>query len=146
MHAVGCTRPTWRWKEANRGGDKDGGKEWWMQNALSHNIPRGSQPPTLDFCGFSERVLKDNPMFSLTAPTPLLILRLEQKKIWIFSTQHAGISFLNPYYPWWKSLRPWIRQRSITKCKIAPRGRLKVQLPKHIQIQIQFQEFLYKNK
>ena len=42
MHAVGCSRPTWRWKEANR-------RRWrwrerqrrgrWMRFARSHNIP-----------------------------------------------------------------------------------------------------------
>lgn len=48
------------------------------------------------YCVFTERVLKNNPIFSLTATTPLLILCLEPKKIWIFSTQHAGILFLNP--------------------------------------------------
>lgn len=87
---------------------------------------RGSQPPTLGFCGFSERVLKDNPIFSLTAPTPLLVLCLERKKIWIFSTQHAGILFLNPYYPWWKSPRLWISQKRehSKKKKTAPKGRL----------------------
>lgn len=97
MHAVGCRRPTCRQNEANKGGDGEEAR-WgrWMQYAHSHNIPRGSKPPRC-FPEFSERVLKDNPIFRLTAPTPLLILCLElEEDLNILNSACQDFVFLNP--------------------------------------------------
>lgn len=78
MYAVGWTQPTWRRKEANKARRKTAGvgglllDGWdrWMRHAHPHHIPGGSQPFRLRFCGFSERVIQNNPIFSLTALTP----------------------------------------------------------------------------
>lgn len=102
MHAVGCSRPTWRLKEENRRRRKWGDRwDRWMRRMVT---PRGRRFSTSCYCRFSKRALKDNPIFSLMASTPLLILCLAQKNISIFLTQH-GILFPDPATLWQRSYR-----------------------------------------
>lgn len=71
MRAVGCSRPTWRLKEENRRQKWRDQCDRWMQRTVTLRGPLFS---TSCYCRFSECVLKDNPIFSPTASTPLLIL------------------------------------------------------------------------
>lgn len=99
MHAVGLKWAHLEIKKKRpmkRG--EDGGVEWNDGadgcSTLTHTMSQEAH--RLCFRGCSERVLKDNPFYKPTALTPLLILCLKCKKIWIFSAQHAGVLFLNP--------------------------------------------------
>lgn len=120
MHAAGCSGSTWRWKEASRRIDRDGGSGEMLADgcgaALLHNIPGGSHPPGLFlFCIFfvfftppsfvepasvSPTKKKTIPSLARLHPHLSLILRLERKEdLNILNSARWDLVLLIPCYP-----------------------------------------------